>query len=379
MRAPGAPSGGRAAARQKAELIVHVVESKAAWAAVDRVRDQCHRVGHRRRDYSLGEGNPLAASHPHERADATESASTTRAREYRGVMTDQSALFPGKHFISTVIDALDTKSAMSGALARVYLMRAGMAGVIIGVMYLTYYAVLSAFDQAGGDAWSGIGRMVGGLVFGVALVFIYYSRSEPLTSNMMIVSIGGYYRRVTAWRSLRILVLCYGGNFVGGLAVAVLVLGSTLGDGAVGAQMDAGVEHKLEFVAGGLAGWSDLFVRAILCNFMINLAILLVYNGLIKDDVTKSFVMIMSVFVFAFVGFEHSVANTVLFSVVGLQEGIDVGAALAQVGIVLLGNFVGGGVLIGLYYAYANDDRKYLRRLTARDSEGGAGAATDTP
>ncbi|MCB2414035.1 formate/nitrite transporter family protein [Demequina sp. TTPB684] len=292
-------------------------------------------------------------------------------------MTDQSALFPGKHFISTVIDALDTKSAMSGGLARVYLMRAGMAGVIIGVMYLTYYAVLSAFYQAGGEDWSGIGRMVGGLVFGVALVFIYYSRSELLTSNMMIVSIGGYYRRVTAWRSLRILVLCYGGNFVGGLAVAILVLGSTLGDGAVGTQIDAGVEHKLEFVAGGLAGWSDLFVRAILCNFMINLAILLVYNGLIKDDVTKSFVMIVSVFVFAFVGFEHSVANTVLFSIVGLQGGLNVGAALAQVGIVLLGNFVGGGVLIGLYYAYANDDRKYLRRLTGR--EGSVGTPPEQP
>lgn len=281
-------------------------------------------------------------------------------------MADQSQLFPGKHFISTVIDALDTKTAMSGGLARVYLMRAGMAGVIIGIMYLTYYAVLSAFDQAGGESWSGLARMVGGLVFGVALVFIYYSRSELLTSNMMIVSIGAYYRRTTPWRALRILLLCYGGNIVGGLAVALLVFGSTLGDGAVGEQMQAGVDHKLEYISGGLAGWSDLFIRAILCNFMINLAILLVYNGLIKDDVTKSFVMIMSVFVFAFVGFEHSVANSVLFAIVGLQGGIDVGAALAQIGIVLMGNFVGGGVLIGLYYAYANDDRAYLRRLTER-------------
>ena len=293
-------------------------------------------------------------------------------------MTDQNALFPGKHFISTVIDALDTKSTMSGGLARVYLMRAGMAGVIIGVMYLTYYAVLSAFSEAGGDAWSGIGRMVGGLVFGVALVFIHYSRSELLTSNMMIVSIGGYYRRTTPWRALRILVLCYAGNIIGGLAVALLVFGSTLGDGSVGAQMEAGVDHKLEYVAGGVAGWSDLFVRAVFCNFMINLAILLVYNGRINDDVTKSFVMIMSVFVFAFVGFEHSVANSVLFGIVGFQGGIDLGAALAQLGIVLLGNFVGGGVLIGLYYAYANDDRKYQRRLTERERTAG-GATEDTP
>ena len=103
----------------------------------------------------------------------------------------------------------------------------------------------------------------------------------------------------------------------------------------------------------------DLFVRAILCNFMINLAMLLVYNGLIKDDLTKCLVMIVSVFIFAFVGFEHSVANTVVFTIVGLSGVIDVGLALGNVGIALLGNFVGGGLLIGLYYAYVNDDGKF--------------------
>jgi formate/nitrite transporter FocA (FNT family) len=75
--------------------------------------------------------------------------------------------------------------------------------------------------------------------------------------------------------------------------------------------------------------------------------------------------MIMSVFVFAFVGFEHSVANTVLFSIVGFQHGIDVGLALGNIVIVLLGNFVGGGLLIGYYYAYANDDRRHLGRADA--------------
>jgi formate/nitrite transporter FocA (FNT family) len=71
--------------------------------------------------------------------------------------------------------------------------------------------------------------------------------------------------------------------------------------------------------------------------------------------------MIVSVFIFAFAGFEHSVANTVLFTIVGLREGIDVGLAAGNVGIALVGNFVGGGLLIGLYYAYVNDDARYLR------------------
>ena len=276
-------------------------------------------------------------------------------------MTDKSNLFPGKHFISTVLDALDTKRAMSGSFARVYLMRAAMAGGLIGVMYLVYFAVVAAFAGAGEDL-VGVGKLVGAAVFGFALVFIYYSKSELLTSNMMIVSIGVYYRSITALKSLRILAMCYAGNVLGGLAVALLVAGSTLGDGGVGHQIDAAVEHKLEFISSGAWGMTDLLVRAILCNFMINLSMLLVYNGTIKDDFTKALVMIVSVLVFAFVGFEHSVANSVLFTIVGLSHGIDVGLALGNIGIALLGNFIGGGLLIGYYYAYANDDAKHLGR-----------------
>ncbi|MGC4174862.1 formate/nitrite transporter family protein [Demequina sp.] len=276
-------------------------------------------------------------------------------------MTDNAQLFPGKHFISTVLDALETKTTMSGGLTRVYLMRAAMAGIIIGVMYLAYFNVVAAFAGIGDGSLVAVGKFVGALLFGFALVFIYYSKSELLTSNMMIVAIGGYYRRITCFRAGRILVLCFLGNAIGGLLLAVLVKFSTLADGGAGEQMDAALEHKLAYIHEGLAGWGDLFVRAILCNFMINLAMLLVYNGIIKDDLTKCLAMIVSVAIFAFVGFEHSVANTVFFTVMGLHGGIDVGAALANIGVVLAGNFVGGGLLIGWYYAYANDDRRYLR------------------
>ena len=47
-------------------------------------------------------------------------------------VADRGHLFPGKRFISTVLEALDTKTAMSGEMTRRYLQRAAMAGVIIG-------------------------------------------------------------------------------------------------------------------------------------------------------------------------------------------------------------------------------------------------------
>lgn len=272
-------------------------------------------------------------------------------------------LFPGKAFIGTVLEILETKTAMSGELARRYLQRAAMAGIVIGVLYATNYALIAAFASVtvDGSSLQPLGRIAGALAFGWALVFIYYSKSELLTSNMMVISIGAYHRRTGWGKSMRILGLCYFGNFLGGFLMALLVKFSTLAEGAVLAEMTASVEHKLEFISAGALGWSDLLVRAILCNFMINLAMLLVYNGLIKDDLTKSLVMIISVFIFAFLGFEHSVANTVLFTIVGLKEGIDLGLAAGNVLIALVGNFIGGGLLIGLYYAYVNDDAKYLR------------------
>jgi formate/nitrite transporter FocA (FNT family) len=237
-------------------------------------------------------------------------------------------------------------------------MRAAMAGIIIGVMYGTNFAVIAAFEQID-PALALVGKIVGALFFGWALVFIYYSKSELLTSNMMIVSIGLYHRRTHIAKALRILGLCFLGNAVGGAFIAVLWRFSSLSDGGVGDLMAGAVDHKLAYLTEGVSGWTDLFIRAVLCNFMINLAMLLVYNGLIKEDITKCLVMVMSVFIFAFLGFEHSVANTVLFSIVGLQRGIDVGLALGNVGIALLGNLVGGGLLIGLYYAYVNDDARY--------------------
>lgn len=278
-------------------------------------------------------------------------------------MPDNASLFPGKHFISTVLEALETKTAMSSALVRQYLMRAAMAGVIIGVMYSVNFAVVAAFEEVD-SSLSLVGKIVGALFFGWALVFIYYSKSELLTSNMMIVSIGLYHRRTSVVKGLRILGLCFLGNTLGGLLVAVLMRFSTLTSGAAGELMVTAADHKVAYLTEGVTGWTDLLVRAVLCNFMINLAMLLVYNGLIKDDLTRCLVMVVSVFVFAFLGLEHSVANTVLFLVVGLQDGVDVGLAAGNVGIALLGNLVGGGLLIGLYYAYVNDDRRLAARRT---------------
>ena len=136
--------------------------------------------------------------------------------------TPVNPLFPGKHFIGTVLGALDAKVEMSGEMTRRYLQRAAMAGIIIGLFYATSYAVVAAFEavSVGASTLEPIGRIAGALTFGWALVFIHYSKSELLTSNMMIVSIGGYHRRTSWQRALRLLGLCYLGNAIGAVVYA---------------------------------------------------------------------------------------------------------------------------------------------------------------
>ncbi len=254
---------------------------------------------------------------------------------------------------------------MSRRLWKIYLMRAAMAGVIISIFYLAYLGVIAAFAEVPvteQGTLKPIGKFIGAGVFGWALVFIYFTKSELLTSNMMVGSIGLYHRR-TAWsRVLRILGLCYLGNLLGGLFIAVLLTASTLLDGELGMVMGETVASKTGYIAAGPSGWEDLFVRAILCNLLINLAMLLCYNGMIKEDLTKALAMVVAVFLFAFLGLEHSVANTAVFLMYGLQYGIDTGLAVANVIIALAGNLIGGGLLIGVYYAYANDYERMVRR-----------------
>ena len=276
------------------------------------------------------------------------------------MVTDNRKIFPGTEFISTVLQAADAKSSMTKHLSRVFLMRAAMAGILIGIFYLANYSVIAAFVEIS-PRDTRLGSIFGAVVFGFCLVFIYYSKSELLTSNMMVTTIAVYFRRMTVSRAGLVMLLCFLGNFLGGLLTAVIVKFTTLLDGSAGELVTGAVDHKLAFVSGGASGMADLFFRAILCNFMINIAMTLIWNGFIKDDLTRSLAMIMAVFIFAFLGFEHSVANTVLFTVVGFTHGIDIGLALGNVAIALVGNYIGGGLLIGLYYAWANDHRHYLK------------------
>ncbi len=59
---------------------------------------------------------------------------------------DVNKLFPGKFFISTTLDVLESKKKMTGHLRRRFIQRAAMAGIIIAIFYVINYTIVAAFD-----------------------------------------------------------------------------------------------------------------------------------------------------------------------------------------------------------------------------------------
>jgi hypothetical protein len=272
-------------------------------------------------------------------------------------------LFPGKHFIGTVLEALETKTTMSGELTRRYLQRAAMAGLVIGLLYAVNFAIIAAFDavQLGETTLRTLGKMAGALAFGWALVFIHYSKSELLTSNMMVVSIGAYHRRIGWLQALRLLTLCFIGNFLGGLFMALLLRYSTLADGPVLAEMGHAVATQARLHHRRRCGLG----RPLRPGDPVQL-----------HDQPGDAARLQR----AHQGGHHQEPGD---GRVGLHLRLSRLRALrrqhralhhrrpagrrrrrggGQRGDRPAGNFIGGGLLIGLYYAYVNDDAKYLRK-----------------
>lgn len=273
-----------------------------------------------------------------------------------------SDLFLGKEFIDTAILNANKKEGMSRLIVTRYIFRASMSGMILAFGYLMYFSIINNFTDSTAMPWA---KILSSSLFSIVLISIFFTSSELLTSNMMITTIGRYFGAITTATMMRIMSLCFIGNVLGGLFIGALVAGTSIINSGMQSVMAHAIEAKLAYITEGR--YLDAFVRAVFCNFFINLSMLMVYSGRITSDVMKSLAMFFGVFIFMYLGLEHSVANSVLFSI-GIFQDLIHGTsyvqalpALINIAIALVGNFIGGGVLIGIFYAYLNDDRKFKK------------------
>ena len=240
-------------------------------------------------------------------------------------------------------DAAVHKSELAGRPG-LFLVRTMLAGAYIGIGVLIMVTAGGPLKQAG-SPWA---PLVQGLVFGVALTIVVIAGAELATSAMMILTQGVWRRAVAPGRAALVLLGVLAGNLLGSMVFAALVHASgVLAPGTAAGDTIAGmIEHKAASTDG------QLFVRGILCNLLVCLAIWCA--GRLESEGSRIAVVFACVMVFITSGFEHVVANMTTFSF-GLLGGLPhatVGEFARNVLWVGLGNLVGGGLLVGAAYAY---------------------------
>jgi formate/nitrite transporter len=279
----------------------------------------------------------------------TKDSPLQKEREFKSENMVWTRIYYGREVMERILDTIDVKRALHQRFFVRYTLRAAMAGVIICLMYIFAYGIKT---DLGRDFNPALASYLMSLNFSMALAFIYFTNSELLTSNFMYFTVGRYYRKVSWGETMKIWGFCLIGNILGIVFVAILVW-------SCGMLSDAVVENLVHTVNDKTvkSGAWLIFVKAVFANYFINVSVIVAMQ--LKEHLAKIVVLMMGVIIFAYMGFEHVVANSALFVMAFLEQPESVNLLQVNKNFLfsLLGNYVGGGLVIGLFYAYLNDHR----------------------
>ncbi|ABI76246.1 formate/nitrite transporter [Hyphomonas neptunium ATCC 15444] len=246
-------------------------------------------------------------------------------------------------FVTKMIDAGEAKIFMS---TRDTLVRAYMAGAILA---LAAAFAITVTVQTGNP-------LAGAILFPVGFCLLYLLGFDLLTGVFTLCPLALIDKRpgVTLGGVLRNWTLVFFGNFAGALTVAVMMAiifttGFTEAPNVVGEKIGTiGEGRTVGYAAHGWAGMLTLFVRAVLCNWMVSTGVV---GAMLSTSVSgKVIAMWMPIMLFFYMGFEHSIVNMYLF-----PSGLMLGGDFSFMDYLLwnelptvLGNLVGGLAFVGL-------------------------------
>lgn len=255
------------------------------------------------------------------------------------------------------------KAAQSRDLPR-YLWTSALAGAYVGLAVVLLVSVSAPLVAAANPA----ARLVQGAVFGLALTLVVFAGAELFTGNAMVM-LQGWWRRTTSAADLgRVWAASLLGNVVGSLLLAAAVhAGGTLT--GPGTSMLATVTAAKHAATGPQLLW-----RAVLCNALVCLALWMAART--RSDGAKLAVLWWALLAFIASGFEHSVANVTVFGLAALDGSIGWDALARNLAWTVPGNVLGGGLVVGLGYAWVAGRRPaaVAPLATAPDGEADAPA-----
>jgi formate/nitrite transporter len=262
-------------------------------------------------------------------------------------------------FVTKMVDAGESKIYMS---TRDTVIRAYMAGAILA---LAAVFAVTVSVQTGYP-------IIGAILFPVGFSMLYLLGFDLLTGVFVLTPLAWIDNRpgVTINGVLRNWGLVFIGNFLGALTVAVMMsivftFGFTTEPDKVG-QIIAHIGEKrtLGYAAHGAAGMLTLFIRGMLCNWMVSTGVV---GAMISTSVSgKVIAMWMPIMLFFGMTFEHSVVNMFLF-----PSGLLLGGNFSIMDYFIwneiptvLGNLIGGLAFTGLTL-YATHVRTAPQRVLA--------------
>ncbi|QFR50313.1 formate/nitrite transporter family protein [Sulfurimonas lithotrophica] len=216
-----------------------------------------------------------------------------------------SYLLPNE-FVKKMVDSGESKVYMS---TRDTVIRAFMAGAILG---LAAVFAITVSIQTGSS-------LIGAMLFPVGFIMLYLMGFDLLTGVFVLVPLALLDKRkgVTVNQVLRNWGLVFIGNFAGALVVAfmmsfIFTYGYSVEAGTIGEKVASiGEARTLGYKEHGVAGWLTIFIRGMLCNWMVSMGVV---GAMISTTVSgKAIAMWMPIMLFFFMGFEHSIVNMFLF------------------------------------------------------------------
>ena len=244
--------------------------------------------------------------------------------------------------VKTMIAVGDTKA---GLPAKDLLLRGFLSGAILAC------ATSLALTAAGQTNTP----LVGALVFPVGFVMIVLLGLELVTGSFALVPLAALegkrsWSQVVSSLSWVFLGNLFGSVFYGGLLY--ITLGGLTGaaPSGIGAKIVSIAEAKTTaYAAAGTVGLVTVFVKAVLCNWMVCLGVVMALTS--QSTLGKIAAMWLPILTFFAQGFEHSVVNMFVIPT-GMLLGAKVTVSdwwLWNQLPVTLGNLVGGLLFTGLF------------------------------
>ncbi|HEU6447381.1 MAG TPA: formate/nitrite transporter family protein [Verrucomicrobiae bacterium] len=255
--------------------------------------------------------------------------------------------------VKNMVAAGDAKAGLS---VKDILIRAILSGALLG------FATSLAFTAT---AQTGI-PLVGALIFPVGFVMIVLLGLELVTGSFAVTMLAGVDGRRQWPQVLANIFWVFVGNLIGSLLYAVFLYVVLTNCGAdapsgIAAKLVAAAEAKTTaYAAHGFAGLVTVTVKAVLCNWMVCLGVVMAMTS--QSTTGKIIGAWLPILTFFAQGFEHSVVNMFVIPV-GMMLGAKVSLAdwwLWNQLPVTLGNFIGGFLFTGLflYWTYAPKPQK---------------------